>query len=175
MSWKIRAADRADALDVAAVHIASWRAGYGHVIPESVLYGDDFEPRRTAIWTDWRFAPGQRIAVSVDGDDERIIGFATYGPERDRGDGFTGRGELYAFYFHPDAWGSGAASALIEHTEERLAAEGFADVTLWVLDDNPRARAFYERHGWSATGVAAEYDVYCDLRLPEVEYHKELS
>jgi GNAT superfamily N-acetyltransferase len=64
---------------------------------------------------------------------------------------------------------------LIEHTEERLRAEGFDEAVLWVLDDNPRARAFYERHGWAPSGMSADYDVYCDLSLPEVEYRKQLN
>jgi hypothetical protein len=35
---------------------------------------------------------------------------------------------------------------------------------LWVLEDNPRARRFYERHGWTPTGIAADFDAYCDRR-----------
>ena len=174
MSWTVRAAIRDDADAIADVHIASWRAGYGHVIPESVLYADDFEPRRRAIWNDWRFGPSQRILVSVD-DTDTLIGFATFGPERERGRGNTGRGELYAFYFHPDTWGNGAAAELMTHVDDRLRAEGFAEAVLWVLDDNPRARAFYERHGWSPTGIAADYDVHCDLSVPEVEYRTSLT
>jgi hypothetical protein len=46
---------------------------------------------------------------------------------------------------------------------------------LWVLDDNPRARRFYERHGWTATGLEASFDEYCDVSVPEVEYRKELT
>jgi hypothetical protein len=45
---------------------------------------------------------------------------------------------------------------------------------LWVLDDNPRARRFYERQGWAATGIAANFDDYCEVSVPEVEYRKEL-
>ena len=112
--------------------------------------------------------------MSVDQTDT-VVGFATFGPERERTRGNTGRGELYAFYFHPDAWGTDAASELISHVGRRLGAEGFAEAVLWVLEDNPRARAFYERDGWLATGVTADNDVHCELSLPEVEYRKALS
>ena len=154
------------------MHVASWRAGYAHVFPRSVLYADDFESSRRQIWREWRFHPGQRVSVSVAPGD-RIVGFAAYGPERERARGFTGRGELYAFYFHPDSWGDGSASVLIDHVDDRLRSEGFAEAVLWVLDDNPRARAFYENHGWTATGIAADFDAHCDVRVPEVEYRKE--
>jgi GNAT superfamily N-acetyltransferase len=155
------------------------------VLPATLLYGDDFEPRRRRIWEEWRFHPGQRVAVCVETDDDdqddddiadgRIVGFAAFGPERERARGFTGRGELYAFYFHPDVWGGRRAGDLIEYVDDRLRAEGFAEAVLWVLEDNPRARAFYEKHGWATTGIAGEFDAYCEIQVPEVEYRKELT
>jgi hypothetical protein len=39
---------------------------------------------------------------------------------------------------------------------------------LWVLDDNPRARRFYEREGWHPDG-SAESD-YLGLTVPLVRY-----
>ena len=176
--FEIRAATRDDADGITDVQVASWRAGYAHVFPHSILYADDFESSRRAFWNGWRFAPGHRISVvlGTDGDDsERVIGFCSYGPERERARGFTGRGEVWAFYVHPHRWGSGAAADLMEHVEQRLQAEGFATAVLWVLQDNPRARRFYERLGWAATGIEANFDEYCEVSVPEVEYRKELS
>jgi len=173
----IRAGTRADADGITDVQVASWRAGYAHVFPESVLYADDFDSSRRAFWRNWRFGAGHRVAVATertDSGEERVIGFCSYGPERERARGFTGRGEIWAFYTHPDRWGSGAASQLMDHVEERLKAEGFVTSVLWVLDDNPRARRFYERQGWAPTGIAASFDDYCEVSLPEVEYRKEL-
>jgi GNAT superfamily N-acetyltransferase len=169
---QIRAAHRSDADAITDVQVASWRAGYAHVFPESYLYADDFDATRRQYWTAWRFAPGQRVAVAE--RDGRIVGFASYGPERERARGFTGRGEVWAFYLHPDVWGTGVASELFDHVELRLRAEGFADAVLWVLEDNPRARAFYEKHGWELSGLTADFDVDGDLRVPEVEYRKTL-
>ena len=169
----IRAGERSDADGITDVQVASWRAGYAHVFPESLLHADDFDSKRREFWSAWRFPPGQRVAVAVIG--KRIVGFSSYGPERERARGFTGRGEIYAFYLHPDVWGSGIASQLFEHVELRLRAEGFADAVLWVLEDNPRARAFYEKHGWELSGLTADFDVYCDVRVPEIEYRKALA
>lgn len=173
MSFTIRVAERSDAGGITDVQVASWRAGYAHVLPSSVLDAEDFDSSRRAFWTGWRFSPGHRLAVAVRSEDDAVVGFSSYGPERERARGFTGRGELYAFYFHPDVWGSGAASALMTHTEERFRAEGFDTAVLWVLKDNPRAQAFYAKHGWAASGIGAEFDVHCDVRVPEVEYRKE--
>jgi len=177
MTFEIRAATSGDADGITDVQVASWRAGYAHVFPESVLYADDFDASRRSFWKLWRFAPGHRVAVATvaSDDGELIIGFSSYGPERERARGFTGRGEVWAFYLHPDHWGTEVASALIEHTEVRLRAEGFETAVLWVLDDNPRARAFYEKFGWAASGIAADFDDYCEVRVPEVEYRKHLA
>lgn len=179
MTFEIRSATRADADGITDVQVASWRAGYAHVFPESVLYADDFDSTRRKYWTAWRFAPGNRLAVAVRpgtrGVDDEVVGFSSYGPERERARGFTGRGELWAFYLRPDVWGSGLADELMDHTQTRLRAEGFATAVLWVLQDNPRARAFYERHGWRATGITAEFDDYCDAKVPEIEYRRDLE
>lgn len=177
MTIEIRSATKADADGITDVQVSSWRAGYAHVFPESVLYADDFESTRRNFWTLWRFAPGHRVAVAVDrtGEGEHIVGFSSYGPERERARGFTGRGEVWALYLDPERWGTGLADELLEHTETRLKAEGFDSAVLWVLDDNPRARRFYERFGWTPSGIEADFDVYCDVNVPEVEYRKELS
>lgn len=42
-----------------------------------------------------------------------------------------------------------------------------------MLDDNPRARRFYELAGWSADGMAREIELF-GLRFPEVRYSKTL-
>ncbi len=177
MTFSIRVAERADADGITDAQVASWRAGYAHVFPESVLYADDFDSSRRSFWRLWRFAPGHRVAVATEpgADGERIVGFSSYGPERERARGFTGRGEVWAFYLHPDVWGTGVAAELMEHTEVRLQAEGFDSAVLWVLEDNPRARAFYEKFGWRASGLAADFDDYCDVRVPEIEYRKDLA
>lgn len=177
MTIEIRAATKADGDGITDVQVASWRAGYAHVFPESVLYADDFDSSRRSFWGMWRFAPGHRIAVAVDTERNggTTVGFSSYGPERERARGFTGRGEIWAFYLDPSVWGTGIADDLMEFTEIRLKAEGFDSAVLWVLDDNPRARRFYERYGWDASGMTADFDDYCDVEVPEIEYRKELS
>ncbi|MEO6652078.1 MAG: GNAT family N-acetyltransferase [Ilumatobacteraceae bacterium] len=174
MAVDIRAASLADADGITDVQVASWRAGYAHVFPDSVLYAADFESSRRSYWRLWRFAPGHRIAVAVDTATEggTVVGFASYGPERERARGFTGRGEVWAFYLDPGVWGTGISDDLMRHTETRLEAEGFETAVLWVLEDNPRARRFYERFGWEASGITADFDDYCEVKVPEIEYRK---
>ena len=58
-------------------------------------------------------------------------------------------GELYAIYVRPSAWSTGAGLALMEAGVVWL-SERWPAAVLWVAEENPRARRFYERYGWVA-------------------------
>ena len=98
----------------------------------------------------------------------RTLGFASTGPSRDE----PGVGELYAIYVDPDEWSRGAGRALIARAEERLAEE-YAEATLWVLEDNPRARRFYEAAGWRTDGARQAVE-RLGVSPPEIRYRKRL-
>ncbi len=52
----------------------------------------------------------------------------------------------------------------------RLAEAGFSEAILWVLDDNPRARSFYEKAGWSFTGETSDWSPPGEEPVAEVQY-----
>jgi ribosomal protein S18 acetylase RimI-like enzyme len=52
----------------------------------------------------------------------------------------------------PAARGTGLADRLIEAVIGHMRAQGAQQASLWVTDGNDRARAFYRRHGFRATG-----------------------
>jgi GNAT superfamily N-acetyltransferase len=112
----------------------------------------------------WRRRPP--IVAEVEGE---IIGFVSVGAARDD----DAEGELYAIYVHPEHWGTGTGRALMEAGEDELWRLGHQQVVLWVLDDNPRARRFYEIAGWSADGKAQEVEMF-GFHLREVRYAKTL-
>jgi GNAT superfamily N-acetyltransferase len=56
--------------------------------------------------------------------------------------------ELYYLAVDPDAWGAGVASDLLIGVDTEARALGFDALELWVIDDNQRAIAVYERSGW---------------------------
>ncbi len=99
-----------------------------------------------------------------------VVGFAAVGRTNDG----EGDGELFALYVHPDHWDEGVGRALIEAGEERLRELGHRRAHLWVLDDNPRARRFYELAGWSADGTERVVELF-GITLPEVRYVKALG
>ncbi len=99
-----------------------------------------------------------------------MVGWATVGPSHEE----ASWGELYGIYVDPEAWGTGAGPALIRAAAEELRAHGHAAAVLWVLADNPRARRFYEREGWSTDG-ARRTGEHLGVRTDEIRYRISLS
>jgi ribosomal protein S18 acetylase RimI-like enzyme len=155
----VRPARRDDAAAIADVHVRTWQTAYEHVFGAERLAGIDRSRRETF----WAGAIEQGGDVFVAEENGRIAGFVYVGPAGD----LDGVGELYAIYVLPDAWGSGAGSALMSAALEALS--GYSSATLWVLEDNPRARRFYEREGWIADGGRREEE-FLGVRVPEVRY-----
>ncbi len=79
-----------------------------------------------------------------------------------------GTSEVYAIYVHPDAWSTGAGRALMT---EALVQLGDVAVVLWVLEDNHRARRFYERAGFVADGSRKHAEMPGGP-IPEVRYRR---
>jgi hypothetical protein len=61
----------------------------------------------------------------------------------------------------------------MEQGEEELRALGHEQAVLWVLEDNPRARRFYEIAGWSPDGNKRVLEIF-GFDVTEVRYHKQL-
>ena len=132
---EIREATPQDDLAVERVRLGTWKVAYRGLVPDAYL--DALEPgeRRTPPSTTTLIALAPEPA-----------GMAAHGPCRDG----EGR-ELYALYVLPAHWGTGLGDDL-------LAACG--DVSsLWVLEHNARARAFYARHGFTPDGTAKAIDL----------------
>jgi GNAT superfamily N-acetyltransferase len=159
MALTIRPGRPSDAADVAAAHVTAWQAAYRGIVPDHYLDSSTFSTARLNSWqrmlsgnlpNGWD--PDHEVLVpDVDGT---VVGFAHVGRERlddqtdPNGVALGTEGELYGFYVHPDHWGSGIANALLDASHTWL-DDRFSTACLWVLRDNPRARRFYERQGWT--------------------------
>jgi GNAT superfamily N-acetyltransferase len=162
----VRLANGSDSLAIETIRVRGWQTAYRHVFPVDEL---DALPIDDERWRPRLAAPPPGWSTFVVEDDTgRVVGFSSVGPSRDE----RGVGELYAIYVDPDAWSTGAGRALIERAEEQLRA-AYEVATLWVLEDNPRARDFYERAGWAPDG-ARKAEERLGVRAPEVRYRKEL-
>ena len=164
----VRAATIGDTEAIARVHARSWQAAYRGIVGAAFLDGLSDE-----VWVDrWRtiFTEPQDGARTLVQDEGEVTGFARIGPVRDPDPPGPGWDEVYAIYLDPSAWGRGAGSALLAAALETVTGD-VPGVSLWVLRDNARARAFYERHGFEPDGLAQEITI--DGRpVPEVRYRR---
>jgi GNAT superfamily N-acetyltransferase len=164
---RVRQATARDAEAIGAIQERGWQVAYRHIFPVAELGRGGFI--QVERWRSRLAEPPAGWSTFVAERDSVVVGFASVGPSRDE----RGLGELYAIYVDPEEWSTGAGRMLLAEAEEQLAAE-YATATLWVLEDNPRARSFYEQGGWAADG-ARKAEQRWGVRAPEVRYRKELK
>jgi GNAT superfamily N-acetyltransferase len=164
-----------DAENVARVHAASWQVAYDHIFPaEALARLGDAADRRAAYW---RREVEARVPLSstlVAESDDEIVGFVDVRPSRDDGVEPDHTAELTAIYVAPRAWGTGAGRLLMAEALERLRRLEFEEATLWVLEDNSRARRFYEIAGWRTDG-AVKQDEFLGTAVREIRYRRSLG
>ena len=130
-----------------------------HIFPQNL-----YPFPRAAIVSRWLAEiadPETRVYVFTD-DGGRVTGFAA-----------TRSDELLHFGTAPATWGSGLASSLHEAVLATFAGAGAGPlIRLRVFEANARARRFYEKHGWRATGRRnrSSFPPHPEL----VEYHRQL-
>jgi GNAT superfamily N-acetyltransferase len=166
---EIRPLTEADIDPVAVLNVRTWQAGYAGIMPAAFL--DALDPAAFAeIRRNRSGPPGAATLVAV--EDGVIIGFANFGPSLTEEPGV---GQLYALYVDPDRWGTGAGWALMQAARDGLARGGWTEMRLWVLEENQRARRFYERAGLAPDG---EREIFIPhgttVELPEIRYSARL-
>jgi len=171
----IREATVADAAAIARVHVASWDVAYRGLVPHAVQAATTVEVRtgqwRPILSGEAAYPGSTNLVALVDGE---IVAFACHGPSReDLWPPPSARGELYALYAEPSAWGGGVGRALLGASVAGLRDAGHADALLWVLRGNTRARRFYERMGWVPDGGLRDQESE-RLPVPAVRYVRAL-
>lgn len=141
---EVREATLEDLIAVVECQTACWIEAYTGLVSQTYLDDPDIVGRRTDRWRQ-RLSGERRVFVAV--DRRSVVGVVSAGPSRDavREPAL----ELMSLYLRASYHGSGVADQLLGH------AVGSAAASLWVFEDNPRARAFYVRHGFRADGSRA--------------------
>ncbi|GAB3269308.1 GNAT family N-acetyltransferase [Sinomonas notoginsengisoli] len=166
LDYEISDAVPTDAEALLAVKDACWREAYAHLLPaEFLAHGLGGSPDRTERWRGFlaHDAAGHFALVRRHG---RVVGFAGAGPARPQdappqAEGDPGLRELYTAYILAEMYGTGAGMAVVE----RVLGDGPA--ILWVFEDNPRARAFYAKLGFTPDG-GRKLDEIGGRRLAEI-------
>ena len=149
-----------DPLKIGKVYEESWKYAYRGIIPQDYL--DSIPAGRWASGID---NPNWKTIVCV--EDGRIVGTSCF--YFSRFEQFPGWGEVISIYLLPEYMGKCYGKRLLETAVTELRKQGYANVFLWVLEENSRARHFYERFGFSPTGDFLETEIG-GKALREVRY-----
>lgn len=90
--------------------------------------------------------------------DGELVGIAMSGAPLDAGASWAR--QLYVLYVRAADHGTGTGPALLE-----AVVDPQESVALWVADPNPRAQAFYRKHGFVADGTAQVQDGVREIRM----------
>ena len=122
------------------VHWQAWREAYDEILPA------EFQEQMTldkCRFYSQKYPENTLIAL----DDAKVVGFVSYGDFRDSA---TIAGEIFALYVLKDYYGKGVGQQLMQTAFAAL--DGYQEIVLWVLEDNKRAIAFYEKMGFVFDG-----------------------
>ena len=128
-----------DLSEISSVYEKSWKYAYKDIIPQSYL---DSIPE--GCWTDNIHKDGRSNLVMV--EDGKIIGTSAFG--RSRWAKHSDYGEIVSIYLLPEYIAKGYGRRLLSVVMDELGKRGFCHILLWVLEDNYRARSFYEKNGF---------------------------
>ena len=119
------------------VHWQTWREAYDDLLPA------DFQETMTlekCRFFSQKYPENTLIAM----DGKKVVGFISYGNFCDEA---IQAGEIIALYVLKDYYGKGVSKQLMHAAF--VALDQFSEIYLWVLKDNKRAIAFYQKMGFT--------------------------
>jgi GNAT superfamily N-acetyltransferase len=149
-----------DLLAVSNIYERSWKYAYQGMIPQAYL---DSIPK--GRWAGSIGKNGMHSLVML--EHGTMIGTASYC--RSRWAEYPNHGEIVSLYFLPEYIGKGYGTPLFLRCIEELHNLGYSRILLWVLEENARARRFYERNGFVCAEKYLE-DVIGGKSIREVLY-----
>ena len=122
------------------VHWQTWREAYDDLLPAEFQETMTFDRCR---FLSQKYPENTLIAM----DGKKVVGFISYGNFRDEA---IQAGEIIALYVLKDYYGKGVSKQLMHAAF--VALDYFSEIYLWVLKENKRAIAFYQKMGFTFDG-----------------------
>ena len=156
-----------EASEYAVCHTNCWRAAYKNIIPNEYLDNMLSDMEQITERTRQRICESSGDEYNFITLDDKIIGKLGYSHCRDEDK--INAGEIHAIYLLPEFWDKGYGRQTMEYTLSKLKDMGFNEVIIWVLEENIRARMFYEKFGFKFDGTTKE--IIIGKPLIEVRYN----
>lgn len=131
-----------DKMAISKIYEESWKSAYKGIIPQDYL---DSIPE--GHWATGLENPNWNTLVCIEAG--KIVGTSSFCESRF--EQYDGWGEIISIYLLPEYMGRGFGKALLELAIAELKKLGYYDIFLWVLEQNWKARHFYENAGFSMT------------------------
>lgn len=146
-----------NAYEYTACHIACWRSAYKDIIPN--YYFEDMsreiEPRTERLRKNLNELTEYLYYYAA--VENKMIGRLIIGKSRDEDKPYAG--EIHAIYLLEEYWDKGYGRQIMSYAVDTLKRMGYREIILWVLDENKRARRFYEKFNFVFDGTKKEIEI----------------
>lgn len=158
----LRDAEPSDVPAIEAAYLLSWRAGYADLLPPEVLE-ERARQRRSYDWLDAIESHSSEVLVAV--ANGAVVGVVQAAEARG---GDRDLPEITMLYVVPSSWGGWVAKDLLAAGTRWIRGQGHRAARLRVVEEQARARRFYEREGWVPWTCPAPRGLCTGQRRPMV-------
>lgn len=170
-SININSASIVDANNIADIHVRSWQTAYKDLLPNYVLDKLSIEDRAKR-WEETLSKTKHGILKLILND--KMIGFS-HATQSNDDDAKENTADIHAIYLEPSFFGKGYGKILMKATLTSLINQGFAEVTLWVMDNNSAAIGFYKKLGFSDDDILKPYTLNGGYEVMVKRYRHTLA
>ena len=153
MTWRLRRAEPSDAPALSLVASATFLDTYATVLTGADIVAHCTRNNSIAAFETWLADPATIVTLAEYEHAHAPIGYTVLTAPDFPIEPGPADIELRRIYLMKQAQGTGLGAALMARAFEDAAAAGRTRVLLGVWDQNPRARAFYERQGFKVIGT----------------------
>ena len=147
MTISIRKALPEDAYEYALCRISCHQSAYKGIMPDDYLSNLSTEADKFAARFQKDFSTPGTCEFFCVNHSEKMVGFLIID---------TADCEIWAIYLTEEFRGMGCGKQILDFAVERLLPVSKGEISLWVLEENHKARRFYEKHGLAFNGVKRE-------------------
>ena len=166
---QVRQATSDDAYSIAKVHVLSWLSAYKEIVPKDYLENLSIEEKSKKLKN--YIENSQKVTFYIAVMNQNVIGFLAMREEFYEDE--IAHVEIEGIYFLEEYWGNGYGKELLNYAFSSIVARQIPIVTLWVLEENQRARNFFSNCGLTFSGEVKICTIGRDLKL--LKYLKMLT